>query len=170
MQLAGKALDAERLRVLEELKETDRRRYRIGKSQWRLFHLDAKAVDAKQVRYLKGVNEYMTQQNAIDLFRGQSGAFSEAYSFYQAILQALKAKDPTVMASLIDNYCFKGTKMDSVVRTYRKNQAGILNACCYSYSNGPIEGLNRKIKALKRNCYGFRNIKNFFLRISLIYN
>ncbi|PJE49107.1 transposase [Pediococcus damnosus] len=24
-----------------------------------------------------------------------------------------------------------------------------------SISNGPIEGLNRKIKALKRNCFGF---------------
>ncbi|MGX7006773.1 transposase, partial [Pediococcus parvulus] len=29
--------------------------------------------------------------------------------------------------------------------------------------------LNRKIKALKRNCFGFRNIDNFFIRISLIH-
>ncbi|MCT3028768.1 transposase [Pediococcus parvulus] len=29
--------------------------------------------------------------------------------------------------------------------------------------------INRKIKALKRNRFGFRNIDNFFIRISLIH-
>ncbi|KIO95999.1 Mobile element protein [Levilactobacillus brevis] len=28
-------------------------------------------------------------------------------------------------------------------------------------SNGPIEGVNRKIKQIKRTAYGYRNWKNF---------
>lgn len=169
VQLAGKALDSERLCAIELFKETERRLYRIGKSQWRLFHLDAKKVNAEKSHYLKGVNEYMTQQNAIDLLLQKSPSFSKSYDFYQCVLHALRDEDPTVIADLIDNYQPQGTNMDTVVRTYQKNRAGILNACRYKYSNGPIEGMNRKIKALKRSCYGFRNIKNFFLRISLIY-
>ncbi|WP_197460004.1 transposase, partial [Pediococcus inopinatus] len=47
--------------------------------------------------------------------------------------------------------------------------SAVLNSCRYPYSNGPIEGLNRKIKVLKRSCFGFRNIHNFFIRISLIH-
>ncbi|WP_143471915.1 transposase, partial [Leuconostoc mesenteroides] len=34
-----------------------------------------------------------------------------------------------------------------------------------SYSNGPIEGINRKIKELKRTCYGFSNQANMFTRV-----
>lgn len=33
------------------------------------------------------------------------------------------------------------------------------------HSNGPIEGENRLIKPLKRNCSGFKNQQNFFNRI-----
>ncbi|MGJ4013329.1 transposase [Levilactobacillus brevis] len=44
----------------------------------------------------------------------------------------------------------------------------MINSCRFSYSNGPIEGINRKIKTLKRNGYGFRNLTNFFNRIALI--
>ncbi|WP_083485491.1 transposase [Liquorilactobacillus ghanensis] len=32
----------------------------------------------------------------------------------------------------------------------------------------PIEGINRKIKALKRICYGFKNMDHFYARIILI--
>ncbi|MCA1356164.1 transposase, partial [Weissella cibaria] len=35
----------------------------------------------------------------------------------------------------------------------------------YGFSNGPIEGSNNKIKAIKRTAYGFRSFKNFRLRI-----
>ncbi|WP_178378320.1 transposase, partial [Loigolactobacillus backii] len=55
------------------------------------------------------------------------------------------------------------------INTFIKNGSALLNSCRYPFSNGPIEGLNRKIKALKRNCFGFRNIDNFFIRISLIH-
>ena len=61
------------------------------------------------------------------------------------------------------------TEMDTVITTFRKNYLGIRNACLYDYSNGPIEGFNRKVKELKRGCYGFRNIHNFFIRIQMIY-
>ncbi|HAT55296.1 MAG TPA: hypothetical protein DCW31_08695 [Lactobacillus sp.] len=44
----------------------------------------------------------------------------------------------------------------------------VLNSCRLSYSNGPIEGINRKIKTLKRIGYGFRNLTSFFNRIALI--
>ncbi|WP_353886845.1 transposase [uncultured Secundilactobacillus sp.] len=31
-----------------------------------------------------------------------------------------------------------------------------------------MKGSKRKIKTLQRNCYGFRNLHNFFVRIALI--
>lgn len=49
--------------------------------------------------------------------------------------------------------------------TLRKNLTGVINAAKSPYSNGPIEGVNRKIKELKRSCYGFSNQENMFKRV-----
>ena len=43
----------------------------------------------------------------------------------------------------------------------------ILNAFDCPYSNGFTEGINNKIKVIKRNGYGFRNFENFRNRILL---
>ncbi|MGP4117560.1 transposase [Levilactobacillus zymae] len=52
--------------------------------------------------------------------------------------------------------------------SFKKNYEAVLNSCRLSYSNEPIEGINRKIKTPKRIGYGFRNLTNFFNRIALI--
>ncbi|HEW5091163.1 TPA: transposase, partial [Streptococcus pneumoniae] len=52
----------------------------------------------------------------------------------------------------------------------RQNRKYVLNSAKFEYSNGPLEGINRKIKTLKRTCYGFANQKFFFLRIDCIFS
>ena len=59
--------------------------------------------------------------------------------------------------------------MDTAVSTLKRNIHNVENACYFSYSNGPIEGINRKIKELKRHRYGFRNLNNFFNHIDCIF-
>ena len=44
----------------------------------------------------------------------------------------------------------------------------IKNSLEVPYSNGPIEGTNNKIKALKRTIFGMPNLKNFKARIMLL--
>ncbi|WP_242459483.1 transposase [Weissella confusa] len=50
-------------------------------------------------------------------------------------------------------------------RTLRRHREEILNSFIYGYSNGPVEGANNKIKAIKHTAYGFRSFKKFRLRI-----
>ncbi|WP_334228049.1 transposase [Ligilactobacillus ruminis] len=38
----------------------------------------------------------------------------------------------------------------------------------YDFSNGSVERINRRIKSLKRSCFGLRNLDNFRKRIALI--
>ena len=46
--------------------------------------------------------------------------------------------------------------------------AEIKNSLEVPYLNGPIEGTNNKIKALKRTIFGMPNFKNFKARIMLL--
>ncbi|WP_298595422.1 ISL3 family transposase [uncultured Mitsuokella sp.] len=57
-----------------------------------------------------------------------------------------------------------------VLRTTYQWQEEIWNGIRTGYNNGFTEGCNNTIKALKRVCYGFRNIENFKRRILFILN
>ena len=56
-----------------------------------------------------------------------------------------------------------------VIRTFTKHDSYINNALKYPmFTNGAIEGINNKIKVIKRIAYGYRNYRNFRNRILLI--
>ena len=57
-------------------------------------------------------------------------------------------------------------EFEKVAKTYRTWSKEILNAFKYSHiTNGPTEGLNNKIKVLKRTSYGIRNFQRLRTRI-----
>ncbi len=76
-----------------------------------------------------------------------------------------KILGPERLSNLIKTYRSCGEPMDIAIATLRKNLRGVLNASQTKLSNGPLEGINRKIKALKRSCYGFANQERMFERI-----
>ena len=56
--------------------------------------------------------------------------------------------------------------MSKTLKTHRK---GILAWYDHRISTGPLEGLNNKIKTLKRQAYGFRDLIYFKLKIYAIH-
>jgi len=49
------------------------------------------------------------------------------------------------------------------------HKVGILNYFNHQITTGPVEGINNKIKVLKRKAYGYRDIEYFKLRIYFIH-
>jgi transposase len=45
------------------------------------------------------------------------------------------------------------------------NHRGILNHCEYPFHTGKLEGVNNKIKVIKRKAYGFHDLRYFTLKI-----
>jgi len=56
-----------------------------------------------------------------------------------------------------------------LARTLEKHLAGLLTYFKHRISTGPLEGLNNKIKVLKRQAYGFRDQAYFKLRLYFIH-
>ncbi|KAF0361909.1 transposase [Pediococcus acidilactici] len=92
-------------------------------------------------------------------------AFKIAYETYIDLHDALMGRHADELKNIITNYQPNGTPLDTAMHTLRKNLNGVINAAKSSYSNGPIEGINRKIKELKRACYDFSNQANMFTRV-----
>ncbi|WP_416388778.1 transposase, partial [Ligilactobacillus ruminis] len=65
------------------------------------------------------------------------------------------------LIDVLENYRRSGQNMDIAISTLKKNMIAVLNSVEYDFSNGSVEGINRRIKSLKRSCFGFRNLDNF---------
>ena len=72
------------------------------------------------------------------------------------------------LIDVLENYRRSGQNIDTAISTLKKNMTAVLKSVEYDFSNGPVEGINRRIKSLKRSCFGFRNLDNFRKRIALI--
>ena len=59
-------------------------------------------------------------------------------------------------------------KMASTIRAYKTYILAWYDHCCIT--NGKIEGINNKIKVLKRQIYGFRNEEYFTLRLYALHD
>jgi transposase len=168
IQMAGRSLDNARIQLLKQFRDHHSREYKILKSQWRLFHKAQDQLEGAKAVFLRGINEYMTQENAVDLILRKHPKFAEVYSTYQKLHAALKRRDVEELANTISDYENTKSAMDQTIHTLRRSAHFVANSAKYDYSNGPLEGINRKIKNLKRSCCGFRNFENLLRRIECI--
>ena len=77
---------------MKKMNDCHCREYKILKAHWRLFHKDSADLEAARSVYLRGVNEYLTQQNVLDLIVKNHPQFEKVYDAYQDVSNALKEK------------------------------------------------------------------------------
>ena len=58
--------------------------------------------------------------------------------------------------------------MANAIKTIKRYREYMINGVKYEYSNGTLEGVNNKIKLVKRVSYGYNSFDNFRLRILII--
>ena len=98
IQLMGRTMDTIRTQCLKQL-DKHSRKYKVLNSLWRLFH---KAnPDAQKSRYLFGLNEYSTEQNAIDIGTDTFPAFKTAYETYIDLHDALMGRHADELKNII---------------------------------------------------------------------
>ena len=73
-------------------------------------------------------------------------------------------------AAFLKQWCFDALMSDikqlaSIGAVILRHWNGLLNYYPHRISNGPLEGLNNKIKTMKRQAYGFRDMQYFKLRL-----
>lgn len=93
-----------------------------------------------------------------------------AYSIVQNLFEIIDEKNSDKKVSLFKEFMTYASNCDlpefnKHIQTYFKWHKYIINSFYTNYSNGITEGLNTKIKTLKRVSFGFRNFQNFRLRI-----
>ena len=80
----------------------------------------------------------------------------ECYYLYQEIFYAVKNKNLKKLIYLLRKKYDIPNIMKTSLKTFKNLILYIKNSLKYSFSNGILEGINCKIKALKRVAYGYK--------------
>jgi transposase len=93
-----------------------------------------------------------------------------AYSIIQKLFEVNDELDPNKKVLLFKEFMTYASncnlpEFNTHLNAYFKWHKYIINSFFSDYTNGITEGLNTKIKTIKRIAFGFRNFSNFRLRI-----
>jgi transposase len=120
------------------------------------------------LKRMKKLNEEQLQ--AVEVMLKTSTKLNDAYMLKEKFYEFVDSPDlESAKRNLKTWYLFVATcnvpEFDECVKTINNWEKYILNSFICPYTNGYTEGVNNKIKVLKRNAYGVRNFERFRNRI-----
>ncbi|WP_201725123.1 transposase, partial [Lactobacillus helveticus] len=90
-----------------------------------------------------------------------------SYNLMQDFIQAIETGNTQKLKSLINCKDQIGTLMHKTLLTFKHNLTAVLNGAELAYSNGCLDGFNRKIKQIERTAFGYSSFTNLLTRIRL---
>jgi len=172
-----KAMMDLRIRIQSKFK-TDNPNYKILKKNWRLLQIDIKNVEEKEIYNqikLKNTSRCEVITDMLSVSNElQSGyeLLQEFYSKWNKVKYEEVNQFMDEWISLLHNTEIKEFKeLETTFKNWRNEISNsFIRFGDKRLSNGPIEGMNNRIKALKRGAFGFSNFYHFRLRIFLLIN
>ena len=96
-----------------------------------------------------------------------SEEFANTYYSAHALVESIRKRDYNAFINALGEVENVSPQLLTTIKTFIQRRQLIQNMTQCSISNGPIEGVNRKIKQIKRTAYGYRNWLNFIYRIQI---
>lgn len=140
---------------------------------------ESKKQDEAGRKLIKG-SRYLLLKNAPNLLGSQRKALRELLAANQALNTVYVLKDqlkriweykhPAWARKALDQWCALAhasgiPALAAFARSLCRHEKGIVNHCRYPIHTGRLEGINNKIKVIKRQAYGFRDDAYFILKI-----
>ena len=180
VQMLNRALNSMRTDLMNNFEHSSKN-YKLFKRNWKLFLKRYDDLDCTHQFYERSLKIWTTSERLVNsgLEVGDQ-AFNEAYWDYQRLLEIIVAPTKNKIDifkqrinEVHQKYLIKrtlATKSEKVLLSFFDNLDAIISALnpMYSrYTNGPLEGINRKIKQIQRTAYGYRNFDHLKARIYL---
>ena len=160
-KLYRKGMDNLRKKEIARLKkELAEEEYRKLKGVIWMLRKDAKELAEEELEVLKLLFKYSSiLEIAYKLRNDLTDIFNSDISKSEAQLKINDWKDKVIKSGLT---CF-----NKFLSTLDKRMCEIANYFISRQTSGFVEGLNNKIKVIKRRCYGIFNVGHLFQRIHL---
>ena len=119
--------------------------------------------------YCQSFKRKLSSKDKVDYLLEKSPELEVNFNIYQDIIQAIKHNNFKRFESVVKKYLRTkekvSKKMIIALKTLKKYMKYIENMFESNITNGLIEGLNNKIKSIKRTAFGYSSFSNFKKRI-----
>ena len=161
------SLNTHCIRVMNNLYSKRPRDYRKLKKQWQLLLKNDWELNVSDYRTHRLYDGLMTEKMMVDYLLSLDPQLRQVYMLVNHLRFALYQHDFEQFSTILEDtrQQILPRKIRTTVQTLVTHRVGINNACFYTLSNGAIEGINNKIKTMKRSGFGYRNYTNLRARI-----
>lgn len=116
------------------------------------------------------LNEAKNERQRLHAGLELNAPLATAYYLKEDLRQLWHQPDKQEASCFLDDWIERAQaadidQLETFARTLERHREGILAYYDFPITTGPLEGLNNKIKTLKRQAYGFRDLHFFKLRI-----
>ena len=160
-----------RIKVMNSFKKDAcaQKKYRRLKRFWKLLLKKSSDLNTSRWTYIKLFKRPMNQLDIVNELLSYDETLNLAYQTVQHMRNCLQHNDPECFFKQIDNLDKELPQwFREKFKVFKKYRNGVENAFVLPYSNGITEGINNKIKTIKRVSFGYRNFFNLRDRIYLI--
>ena len=162
VNLVNRAFNQTRISIMNSLKDESLKRKL--KLFWKL--LQKYYPDLCQEPYYCPSFKYkLSTKDKVDYLLEKSSELDVNFNIYQDILQAIKHNNFKRFENIVKKNLSKKEKVSkqmlTALKTLKKYMKYIENMFESNITNGLIEGLNNKIKSIKRTAFGYSNFSNF---------
>ena len=165
-QMLTRSFNSLRVQTMKQFKKQSRE-YKLLKSTWKLYLMKYDKLNKTTPYYDWHFKDYLTQEHIVLDGLDCNKDFENTYWVMQDSMTAVKNKDEKQIIRLLHSKQTVGKQMHQTILTFKHNYTGVLNAISSKYSNGCLEGVNRKIKQIERTAYGYSNFRHLLIRIRL---
>lgn len=166
VQLISRALNKIRVKTMNSKYKSVKTIYNKLKKYWRLLLKCSSDLNFEDYYYRPSFKSRLREVDIIDKLLSFDEELRANYNLYQKILFSIKEKNINLLESNLDinsKYIFKELK--TAIKTLKQNLDSVINCFNSRFTNGLIEGINNKIKVIKRVSFGYRSFINFRNRI-----
>ena len=141
------------------------------KKYWKLLLKNHTDLDYINSHYRRCFRKQLRQIDIVEFFLDLDPVLKASYILYQEILTAIKYRKDNLLETLLNTADpLVSEYMRTSIQSMLKYLEYAKNGLNYPYSNGRIEGLNNKIKVIKRIAFGYRSFYHFRNRILISLN
>ena len=167
IQLFSRALNKTRIKIMNK----DEKNYNKFKKYWKLLLKDTSSISYTTYNYHRSFKKPMREIDIINYLIDLDPELKATYELYHDIRYCIKHKDFSLLNRTLSNVNnLISDYMKTSVKTLQKYIGYIENSFIYDYTNGILEGINNKIKVIKRIAFGYRSFYHFRNRILIIQN
>ena len=167
VQLLNRSLNKTRIKLMNK----DKQNYNKVKRYWKLILKDASQIDSATFKYHRSFRKQMSEAEIINYLLDLDTELRASYVLYHKFRYYIKIKDFNSLNTLLHNFDNNiSDYMKTSLKTLKKYIDYIRNALEYDYTNGTLEGINNKIKVIKRIAFGYRSFYHFKNRILITQN